>query len=118
MAFVCAALVSVGVAVLVCALTARVHPPSFRQEQTGKSDAMSSRACVGSPRPSCGRRGKLFWPAQLYTGLFRVLRRARKLLKKLVGAPRFNGMDAPARHGISCAKVEVSSNHLNRQERQ
>jgi len=29
----------------------------------------------------------------------------------------FNGMDAPARHGISCAKVEVSSNHLNRQER-
>ena len=29
----------------------------------------------------------------------------------------FNGMDAPARHGISCAKVEVSSNHSNRQER-
>jgi hypothetical protein len=24
----------------------------------------------------------------------------------------FNGMDAPARHGIGCAKVEVSSNHL------
>jgi transposase len=24
-----------------------------------------------------------------------------------------NGMDAPAFYGISCAKVEVSSNHLN-----
>jgi hypothetical protein len=28
-----------------------------------------------------------------------------------------NGMDAPAFNGISCAKVEVSSNHLNQQER-
>jgi hypothetical protein len=28
-----------------------------------------------------------------------------------------NGMDAPALYGISCAKVEVSSNHLNQQER-
>ena len=30
---------------------------------------------------------------------------------------RNNGMDAPALYGISCAKVEVSSNHLNQQER-
>ena len=28
-----------------------------------------------------------------------------------------NGMDAPAFNGISCAKVEVSSNYLNKQER-
>ena len=28
-----------------------------------------------------------------------------------------NGMDAPTFNGISCAKVEVSSNHLNQQER-
>jgi hypothetical protein len=28
-----------------------------------------------------------------------------------------NGMDAPALYGISCAKVEVSSNHFNQQER-
>ncbi len=28
-----------------------------------------------------------------------------------------NGMDAPAWHGIKCAKVEVSSDHLNQQER-
>jgi hypothetical protein len=28
-----------------------------------------------------------------------------------------NGMDAPAFNGISCAKVEVSSNYLNQQER-
>jgi hypothetical protein len=37
--------------------------------------------------------------------------------QKLLDLTGFNGMDAPARHGISCAKVEVSSNHLNRQER-
>jgi hypothetical protein len=28
-----------------------------------------------------------------------------------------NGMDAPALYGISCAKVEVASNHLIQQER-
>jgi hypothetical protein len=28
-----------------------------------------------------------------------------------------NGMDAPAWRGIKCAKVEVSSDHLNQQER-
>jgi hypothetical protein len=28
-----------------------------------------------------------------------------------------NGMDAPAFNGISCAKVDVSSNHLNQRER-
>ena len=28
-----------------------------------------------------------------------------------------NGMDAPAFYGINCAKVEVSSNHLNQRER-
>jgi hypothetical protein len=31
-------------------------------------------------------------------------------------ARRFSGMDAPARHGIGCAKVEVSKQPLNRQE--
>jgi hypothetical protein len=40
-----------------------------------------------------------------------------KAQEQLVGVTGFNGMDAPARHGISCAKVEVSSNQLNRQER-
>jgi hypothetical protein len=38
-------------------------------------------------------------------------------LRQGIGVTGFNGMDAPARYGISCAKVEVSSNHLNRQER-
>ena len=35
------------------------------------------------------------------------------------GAPRIvsNGMDAPTRNGIECAKVEMRNNHLNRQER-
>ena len=28
-----------------------------------------------------------------------------------------NGMDAPTRNGIKCAKVEVLCNHLNREER-
>jgi hypothetical protein len=28
-----------------------------------------------------------------------------------------NGMDAPAFNGISCVRVEVSSNHSNQQER-
>lgn len=28
-----------------------------------------------------------------------------------------NGMDAPTRNGISCAKVEELLNHLNREER-
>jgi hypothetical protein len=42
---------------------------------------------------------------------FWVFSGAYESLKKFVVAPRFNGMDAPARHGIGCAKVEVSSNH-------
>ncbi len=39
---------------------------------------------------------------------------ARRFMQK--GATP-NGMDAPAFNGISCAKVEVSSNHLTKQER-
>ncbi len=44
-------------------------------------------------------------------------RGAKRSWPECANAVKSNGMDAPAFNGISCAKVEVSSNHLNQQER-